>query len=372
MKKPDLASAKLYKTPFSKAYWRDAAAQLFDVRILCIAAIMIAIRVALKPLQIDIAPTLSIQIGFFINALSAAIIGPVVASIGAFVSDTLGVFVAGDPWIPIFAVVEIAGSLIFSLMLWRTKFSASRIILSRFFVVLVCNILLNPLLIYLTYNAAGKGYSYFLISGSVKNAALFPAEAILLVLFFGLLVPVMVKVKVIPNMQTKPELHKKHIALIVSLLVASIICVGAYCEFYLPTQSISQSVTDGNLKLTFKSEQRGYKINKVDPDEPLAFTATLKNTSTTDEANVSYEYTWCDIKLIHEDGIIIPIQESTSEENSTVIAPEKNIKLTDTFAWEWKQMGALPSGKYTAVAEVEITVDGEPITMKVELPIKIK
>ena len=372
MKKQNLSTAPFYKTPFSKGYWRDAAAQLFDVRILCIAAIMIAIRVALKPLQIDIAPSLSIQIGFFINALSAAIIGPVVASIGAFVSDTLGVFVAGDPWIPIFAVVEIAGSLIFSLMLWRTKFSASRIILSRFFVVLVCNIALNPLLIYLTYNSAGKAYSYYLISGSVKNAALFPAEAILLVLFFGLLVPVMVKVKIIPSMETKPELHKKHIVLIAGLLIASAVSVGAYCEFYLPTQSVSQSVTKGDFKLTLKSAQRGYKIDKVNPDEPLSITATLKNTSSTDEVNVSYGYEWCDITLTHEDGIIIPSQEFTDVENSVVIAPGKNIKLTDTFAWEWEQMGALPKGKYTVSAEVEITVDGEPISFKVELPIKIK
>ncbi len=372
MKKQNLSTAPLYKTPFSKAYWRDAAAQLFDVRILCIAAIMIAIRVALKPLQIDVAPTLSIQIGFFINALSAAIIGPVVASLGAFVSDTLGVFVAGDPWIPIFAIVEIAGSLIFSLMLWRSKFSASRIILSRFFVVLVCNIVLNPLLIYYTYNAAGRGYSYFLISGAVKNAALFPAEAILLVLFFGLLVPVMVKVKIIPNMQTKPELHKKHIVLIASLLVASVICVGAYCEFYLPTQSVSESVTEGNLKLTLKSEQRGYKIDKVNPEAPLSLTATLKNTSTADEINLSYGYTWCDIKLIHEDGIIIPSQDFADATNSEAIAPGKSVKLTDTFAWEWEQMGCLPSGKYTAVAELEVSVDGEPVILKVELPIKIK
>ena len=194
----------------------------------------------------------------------------------------------------------------------------------------------------------------------------------MLVLFFGLLVPVMVKVKVIPKMQTKPELHKKHIALIASLLVASVVCVGAYCEFYLPTQSVSQSVTKENLKLTLKSDQRGYKINKANPDAPLSLTATLKNTSTTDEIDISYGYTWCDIKLVHKDGIVIPSQKFDDEENSMVIAPEKNIKFNDTFAWEWEQMGALPRGKYTAVAEVEITVDGEPVSLEVELPIKIK
>ena len=366
-----LSEQKLYRTPFSREYWRDAAAQLFDVRILCIAAIFIAIRVALKPFQIDIAPTLSVQIGFFINALSAAIIGPVVASIGAFVSDTLGVFVAGDPWIPIFAIVEISGSLTFSLMLWRSKFSASRIIISRFLVVLVCNIILNPILLYFFYNAGGKGYSYFLISASIKNAALYPLESILLVLFFGLLVPVMIKAKVVPGTQTKPEIHKKHIVLIAVLLIASILCVGAYCAFYLPTQSVSASQTVGDYKLTLKSNQRAYKLANVDPTAPLSLTATLKNNGETD-VTASHGYEWCDIILVAEDGTEIPIPDVPAIDSTTDIAAGKSVKYTDTFAWEWSEMGSLPKGKYTAVAEVNMNVDGEAVSIKVKLPIKLK
>lgn len=360
----------MYKTPFSLAYWKDAAAQLKDVRILCIAAILITVRVALKPWQVDIAPTLSIQIGFFVNALSAAIIGPVVASIGAFVSDTLGVFVAGDPWIPIFAIVEIAGSLIFSLMLWRTKFSASRIILSRFFVVLVCNIILNPLLLFWFYNSGGKGYSYFLISGAVKNAALFPLEAVLLVLFFGVLVPVMIKVKIVPMGQTKPKLQKKHIVLIAVLLVVSVLSVLAFCNFYLPTQPISESVTVGDYKLTLKSDRRAYELDKVDPDAPLSLTATLKNLGEAD-IHAVHDYEWCDITLVHSDGVMIPVKDLPDFGQATDIASNKSVKYKDTFAWEWAEMGALPKGKYTVAATVNINVDGEAVSLHVELPIKI-
>lgn len=38
-------STALYQTPFSKAYWRDAAMELKDIRILVFAALMIALRV---------------------------------------------------------------------------------------------------------------------------------------------------------------------------------------------------------------------------------------------------------------------------------------------------------------------------------------
>ena len=51
-------STALYATPFSKAYWRDAAAELRDTRMLVFAALMIALRVALKSLGIPIAADL--------------------------------------------------------------------------------------------------------------------------------------------------------------------------------------------------------------------------------------------------------------------------------------------------------------------------
>ena len=58
----------LYTSPFSMAYWRDAAAELRDTRILVFAALMIALRVALKSLGIPIAADLKINIAFFVNA----------------------------------------------------------------------------------------------------------------------------------------------------------------------------------------------------------------------------------------------------------------------------------------------------------------
>ena len=101
-----------YANPFSAAYWREAAAQLTDIRILCIAAILIAVRVALKEIKIPIGENLNITVGFFVNALGAMIFGPVVAVVAAAASDTLGCALTGfvDYFFP-FIFVEIAGSL---------------------------------------------------------------------------------------------------------------------------------------------------------------------------------------------------------------------------------------------------------------------
>ena len=43
-------STAVYKTPFSKGYWRDAVMELKDTKMLVFAALIIALRVALKTL----------------------------------------------------------------------------------------------------------------------------------------------------------------------------------------------------------------------------------------------------------------------------------------------------------------------------------
>ena len=42
-------STALYPHPFSKAYWRDAAAEMKDTKMLVVTALMVALRIALKP-----------------------------------------------------------------------------------------------------------------------------------------------------------------------------------------------------------------------------------------------------------------------------------------------------------------------------------
>ena len=47
-------STTLYPHPFSKAYWRDAALEMKDTRMLVVTALMGALRIALKPFAIYI------------------------------------------------------------------------------------------------------------------------------------------------------------------------------------------------------------------------------------------------------------------------------------------------------------------------------
>ena len=66
-------STAIYKSPLSKGYWADAAAELKDTKMLVVTALMIALRVALKPLAIPLGPQLSIQTAMLATALGAMI-----------------------------------------------------------------------------------------------------------------------------------------------------------------------------------------------------------------------------------------------------------------------------------------------------------
>lgn len=226
-------STELYPSPFSPGYWCAAAGELKKPRILAVAALMIALRVALKSLAIPVGPYLNITVGFFINALGAMIFGPVVAIFAAAVSDTLGclLFPSGAYFFP-FIFVEIAGSLIFALFLYRAKTSVWRVILSRFSVVLICNFLLNPaFLVWYNKLLYGKEYAFFSLPRMVKNLCLFPAEAFLLVLFLNLMVPVTNRMGLTYAKGEKMKFVWQHIvALVIMALIAagSIIFYGLY------------------------------------------------------------------------------------------------------------------------------------------------
>ena len=137
-------STALYPHPFSRAYWRDAAAELKDTHMLVFAALMIALRLVMKQVSIPITPTLRINTGYFVNALGAMVFGPVMAAICAAITDVLGYIIRpnGVYFLP-FILTEIGGSVIFALFLYRAKVTTTRVVLSRFTINLLINVVLQ-------------------------------------------------------------------------------------------------------------------------------------------------------------------------------------------------------------------------------------
>lgn len=233
-------STTLYKTPFSPAYWRDAVAELKDTKMLVFAALMIALRVALKLVAIPIAPNLKVNIAFLANALGAMVYGPVMASVAAVVSDVLGVLITGDVYFPPFALTEIAGSLIFALFLYRAKVTPTRVMLSRFCICLFVNVLLQTPIMMLYYDVMMGGSTYVLtVPQIIKNLFMFPIETVVLTIFLAFIQPITYRMKLTYNGEASLRFKKKQIAMLVVLFVFGAGCVTGYLFYHYDNTSLT-------------------------------------------------------------------------------------------------------------------------------------
>ena len=255
-------STTFYPNPFSKAYWRDAAMELKDTKMLVIAALMIALRVSMKWTVIPLAPNLNINVGApLINAMGAMIFGPVVAALAACVSDLAGflLFPQGGVYFLPYMFVEVAGSVLFALFFYRAKVTVTRVILARFSMDLFVNIILNSLVSMWYYAAImGKSYTFMILPAVIKNLCLFPIESFLLTLFLSVVIPITRRMKltyVAPSDGTEVaepkksyradelKFDKKHLVLLLTLFAVGVCCVVGYLSYYYDHNSISSSYT---------------------------------------------------------------------------------------------------------------------------------
>ena len=221
---------KLFSTPFSSDYWRCAVRELGSVHVLVIAALLTALRIAIKSAKIPVGPDLTITFGFVVNALGSLIYGPVMAAITSAVSDILGalLFPSGAFFFP-FTLVEVLGGVLFALFYYRAEITTMRVVWGRFSVTAICNLILNPIALYY-YNVflMGKSYAIFSLPRIIKNLALFPIQSLILVLFFNALLPVTNRMGLTKTGDEKLRIEKKEIIAIVLLTVVSALAVAGY------------------------------------------------------------------------------------------------------------------------------------------------
>ena len=245
-------STALYPHPFSKAYWRDAANEMNSTKILVVTALMVALRIVLKPFAIYIAPQLAIQTAMLATALGAMIFGPVIAIPAAIVSDTIGfmLFPTGDYFLP-FVLTEIASTMIYALFLYRAKVTPIRVMLARFCICLFVNVMLQQVIFAWQYIYMGnpeKAMSSITGMMSVarifKNLCFFPIETVVLTLFLRFLLPVTQRAKLTFCGDSDMKFTKAAVAVLVALMVVGSASSVGYLAYRYTDTSRSADFTD--------------------------------------------------------------------------------------------------------------------------------
>ena len=240
-------STALYPHPFSKAYWRDAASEMKSTKMLVLTALMIALRVALKPLAIPLGPQLSIQTAMLATALGAMIFGPVMAIPAAIISDTVGflLYPTGDYFLP-FVLTEIASTMSYALLLYRAKVTPTRVMLSRFIICFFVNVVLQQFIYAWWYVYVGNPeeakesiLGIMTLTRIFKNLAMFPIESVVLTLFLKFLLPVTQRAKITYCSDADMKFEKKQIVALVCLMLVGVVSATGYLAHRYSTSSRS-------------------------------------------------------------------------------------------------------------------------------------
>ena len=242
-----LKSTATYKTPFSPSYWRDAASEMKDTKMLVVTALLVAMRIVLKPLAIPLGPQLSIQTAMLATALGAMIYGPVVAIPAAVISDTVGfmIYPTGDYFLP-FVLTEIASTMFYALFLYRAKVTPTRVMLSRFCICFFVNVVLQQFIYAWWYVYVGNPeeakesiMGIMTLSRIFKNIAMFPVESVVLTLFLKFLMPVTRRAKLTYGEAADMSVTKKQIIILVILTLVGVVSATGYLAYRYDTSSRS-------------------------------------------------------------------------------------------------------------------------------------
>lgn len=202
-------SQTLYKTPFSPAYWRDALADFKKPRTLVFSALMVAACVALSYLQsMPVVNNIKITWGFLARALCALVGGPVNALAFGFVEDTVSYLMnPTGGYNPFYIFTTMLGVFTYSLFLYRAEVTVLRVFLAKLATNLQ-NVFIGGLGTFLWYSD-GKGYWTIAGASAVKNAIMLPVQALLLVVLFGALLPILHRMGFLPDQAGRLRLWKK-------------------------------------------------------------------------------------------------------------------------------------------------------------------
>lgn len=188
----------IFKTPFSKAYWKESLKSFRSLRGMVFAALMVALCLVLSQVaSIKLTKEISISFTYLARALCSLVYGPLGALSFGAVEDTLGFILTskGDPYFPGYLLTTMLGCFTYALFFYRTKITIVKIALAKFLINLQ-NVLLGTLWSAILY---GKGYLIILPARAIKNLAQWPVDVIILVVVFQAILPILYKMKIIPN-----------------------------------------------------------------------------------------------------------------------------------------------------------------------------
>ena len=224
------SSGALFVTPFSAGFWHHAASEVRRTRMLTVTALLCALCALIDMFFVPIGGAfLRVYFSFLIAGLLCTVCGPVLALPAGFLVDTLSfLFSGGDPsgYFPGYALSAMLSFLIYALFFYRAPvLSLSRIFAARLCVNVFINVILGSVWKHILY---GNAYIVYFISGAIKNLAILPIEAALMLFLYRRLLPVLQRAGLVPSAVTVSVRRRDYIFSAVSALAGAAVLIAYY------------------------------------------------------------------------------------------------------------------------------------------------
>ena len=223
--------------PTERKFWQASLADFTDIRKLAIAGLMAALSIVLQSVSLPLTTGLSLQITFFISAISGAVLGPLLSLVRGAVADSLGflLFPQGAFYFG-YTLSAMLSAAVYSLFLYRRKLTVLRVFCAKATVSVLINAMLGSVWSADLYGT--KTYLGYLAVSLPKNVLLLPFEACVIILLLGALTPSLIRMKLIPA-QESLKMNKTAIvsvfaltALIVAVLILHFFYPDVLTEFF--------------------------------------------------------------------------------------------------------------------------------------------
>jgi len=179
------------------------------------------------------------------------------------------IFPTGDYFLP-FMLTEIASTMIYALCLYRAKPTATRVIIARFLICFVVNVVLQQLIFAWQYTYMGNPekakdsiMGIMTVARIFKNLFFFPIETVVITLFLKVLVPVTARAKLTHDSGANLSFTKKQIAALVCLVVVGIGSAIGYLSYRYTDTSRSADYTD-KQRVNANQEMTALVLDKTD------------------------------------------------------------------------------------------------------------
>ena len=192
--------------------FKNSALELKSIRCITVTAMLIALNLVLKSVTIYLSEDLKLTFSYLALAAIGMLFGPTVSFMAGIVTDILGMLIAQTmgAFNPLFTIVEASGAMIYGIVLYGMKYvkvdfknfkffelikQVWRIIVAKVAVVIVCNIVLNPLaMIIAEYWTWEVAIGVKIPTRLIKYAIQTPVDCVLMIL---VLYPVLLAYKTV-------------------------------------------------------------------------------------------------------------------------------------------------------------------------------